>query len=163
MMLNKKNVILLISTILYISLIGFILPLVFISLDVNQSIYSYFDYLSDEGFFFLTYIVSTILFFPFIYSTLVKEKLSLSVRNIHKKRKNPRYYASVLFIIGIPITFWLIVGLVGYNSMYDHTPGLGEFANNGFLVLLFVLMYFCIIPALLLSAKKNKTRIQLNP
>ncbi|MBY8991433.1 MAG: hypothetical protein KGD58_11820 [Candidatus Lokiarchaeota archaeon] len=119
--------------------------------------------MSDAGSFFLIYIVSTILFFPFIYSTLVKEKLSLSVRNINKRGKNPRYYAIVLYIIGIPIMFWLIVGLMGYYKMYDHTPGLGELANNGFLVLLLILMYFCIIPALLLSAKKNKIDAQLNP
>ena len=162
-MLSKKKIILLIFSIFYISLVGFILPLVFISFDLNQSIYSYFEEVSDAGSFFLIYIVSTICFFPFIYSTLVKEKLSLSVRNINKRRKNPRYYAMILFIIGIPIMFWLIVGLMGYYTMYDHTPGLGELANNGFLVLLFVLMYFCIIPALLLSAKKNKIDAQLNP
>jgi len=162
-MLSKKKIILLIFSIFYISLVGFILPLVFISFDLNQSIYSYFEEVSDAGSFFLIYIVSTICFFPFIYSTLVKEKLSLSVRNINKRGKNPRYYAMILYIIGIPIMFWLIVGLMGYYKMYDHTPGLGELANNGFLVLLLVLMYFCIIPALLLSAKKNKIDAQLNP
>lgn len=162
-MLIKKKIILLIIAVFYISLIGFILPLVFISFDLNQSIYSYFEEVSDAGSFFLIYIVSTILFFPFIYSTLVKEKLSLSVRNSKKRGKNPRYYAVILFIIGIPILFWLIVGFLGYIKMYDHTPGLGELANNGFLVLLILLMYFCIIPAILLSAKKNKTSSQLNP
>ena len=163
MMLDKKKVILLTCAILYISLVVFILPLVFISFDLNQSIFKDFEDFADEGSFFLIYIVSTILFFPFIYSTLVKEKLSLSVRNINKKGKNPRYYAVILFIIGIPIMFWLIVGLVGYNLMYDHTPGLGEFVNNGFLVLFFVVIYFCIAPTLLLSFKKNKSSAQLNP
>lgn len=163
MMLNKKHVILLICIVLYISLTVFILPIIFIRFDLNSSIYNYFEELSDAGFFFLIYLVSTILFFPFIFSTLVKERLSLSVRNVDKRGKNPRYYATILFIIGIPILFWLIVGYIGYIKMYDHTPGLGELANNGFLVLLFVLMYFCIIPALVLSAKKNKTNAQLNP
>lgn len=162
-MLKKKTAILLIFAALYISLMVFILPYMFIIFDLNNSIYSYFEDLSRKGIFFSIYVVSTILFFPFIYSTLVKEKLSLSVRNIERRGKNPRYYAFILFLIGIPIMFWIVVGLIGYSSRADHTPGLGEFAKNGFLVLFFVLLYFCIIPALLLSAKKNKTNTQPNP
>jgi len=157
-MLDKKNVILMIFITAYISFMGLILPLLFIRFDLSQSVYSFFEDLKRDGLFFLLYIISTILFFPFIYSTLVKEKLSLSIRRVNKKGKNPRYYSILLFVIGIPIMCWLIAGCIGYNKIYGHTPGLGELVNNGFLVLLLVLLYFCLIPAFLLAAKKGKMR-----
>jgi len=155
-MQNKKKSILVISAIFYVSIIGFILPYMLIVLDLYYSVYDLNEKMASVGVFFFFYLMGTFLFFPFIYSTLIEEKLSLSIRNHRKEAKNPRYYAYILFIIGIPIMIWLIIGIRGYYSMSEFSGGLGELVHNGFLVMLIMLMYFCIIPALILSLKRNK-------
>jgi hypothetical protein len=156
MMWDKKKGILVIIAIFYIFIISFLIPYMLFVFDLHRSIYDFNENMASRGVFFFLYIVSTIIFFPFIYSTLTKQKLSLNIRNTKKKAKNPRYYASILFIIGIPIMIWLIIGMFGYYSMSEFKGGLGEFAYNGFLVILFMLLYFCIIPALVLCLKKGK-------
>lgn len=155
-MQNKKKVILVISAIFYVSIIGFVLPYMLIVLDLYHSVYDSIEKMASVGVFFFSYLIGTFTFFPFIYSTITKEKLSLSLRNTRKKAKNPRYYASILFIIGIPVMIWLTVGTVGYYSISEFSYGLGELVLNGFLVMLIIFMYFCIIPALVLSFKKSK-------
>jgi len=156
MMQNKKKAILVISAIFYVSIIGFVLPYMLIVLDLYHSVYDSIEDMASTGVFFLSYLVGTFVFFPFIYSTITKEKLSLSLRSQRKNAKNPRYYASILFIIGIPIMIWLIIGACGYYSISEFSYGLGELVLNGFLVMLIMLMYFCIIPASILSFKKSK-------
>ena len=156
MMQNKKKAILVISAIFYVSIIGFLIPYMLIVLDLYYSVYDLIEEIASVGVFFFFYLIGTFFFFPLMYSTLIEEKLSLSIRNQRKKAKNPRYYASILFIVGIPIMIWLIIGTCGYYSMSEFSGGLGELVLNGFLVMLIMLMYFCIIPALILSFKKNK-------
>jgi len=156
MMQNIKKAILVISAIFYVSIIGFVLPYMIIVLDLYHSVYDSIEDMASVGIFFFSYLISTFIFFPFIYSTITKEKLSLSLRNQGKKAKNPRYYASILFIIGIPIMIWLIIGACGYYSISEFSYGLGELVLNGFLVMSIMLMYFCIIPALILSLKRGK-------
>ncbi|MHA1930979.1 MAG: hypothetical protein ACW96X_00470 [Promethearchaeota archaeon] len=73
-----------------------------------------------------------------------------------KKQKNPRYYASILFLIGLPIMVWLYLGFLGYYSVTEVSGGLGDFVQNGFLVCLILLFYFCICPAIVLGLKKNR-------
>lgn len=155
-MQNIKKAILVISAIFYVSIIGFVLPYMIIVLDLYHSVYDSIEDMASVGIFFFSYLIGTFIFFPFIYSTITKEKLSLSLRNQGKKAKNPRYYASILFIIGIPIMIWLIIGACGYYSISEFSYGLGELVLNGFLVMSIMLMYFCIIPALILSLKRGK-------
>jgi len=156
MMQNKKKTILVISAIFYISIMGFVLPFMLIVLDLYHTVYDLNEEIASVGVFFFLYLMGTFFFFPFIYSTLIEEKLSISIRNKRKNAKNPRYYASILFIIGIPIMIWLIIGTIGHYSISEFSGGLGELVFNGFLVMLIMLMYFCIIPALILSLKKGK-------
>lgn len=156
MMQNKKKAILVISAIFYVSIIGFVLPYMLIVLDLYHSVYDLNEKMASGGVFFFFWLIGTFFFFPFIYSTITKEKLSMSLRNQRKNAKNPRYYASILFIIGIPIMIWLIIGTIWYYSISEFSYGLGELVLNGFLVMLIMLMYFCIIPASILSFKKSK-------
>jgi len=161
-MQNKKKAILVISAIFYVSIISFLVPYMLIAFDQYNLVYDLHEEMASTGVFFFLYVVGTFFFFPFIYSTITKEKLSLSLRNTSKKAKNPRYYASILFIIGIPIMIWLTIGTVGYYSLREFTGGLGELVCNGFIVMLIMLMYFCIIPALVLGFKKSKNRVLPN-
>jgi len=158
-MQNKKKAILGISAIFYVSIMSFLVPYMLIAFDQYNQVYDIHEDLASAGVFFFLYIMGTFFFFPFIFSTITKEKLSLSTRNSRKEAKNPRYYASILFIIGIPIMIWLIIGFVGYYSLSEFNGGLGELVQNGFITLLIILMYFCIIPALLLAFKKSKNSI----
>lgn len=145
-----------IPILIYFSIIGFVIPFIVIKFGFYLSIYALFEDLSTNGTFFVIYLSSTFFFFPFIYSTLVKERLSLNIRDQNKKRKNPRQLALILFVFGIPLMIWCIFGLVGHYSMTEFPGGIGQFIQNGFLVLLIVLMDFCIIPGIILSLKKNK-------
>ncbi|MFW9825874.1 MAG: hypothetical protein ACFFE4_23245 [Candidatus Thorarchaeota archaeon] len=154
--MNKKSVILLIVAIVYVILVGILVPTLIEYFNLFPTMYSYFFQLSRVGVFFFTYLMSTFFFFPFIYSTLVKEKLSFNIDTSKKKQKNPRYYAKILFLIGLPILIWLIYWNIGYYSITDVSGGLGEFVVNGFLVCIFVLLYFCIFPAIILALKKNR-------
>ena len=155
-MQNRNKAILVISAIFYVSIIGIILPYMLIVLDLYHSVYDLNEEMASVGVFFFFWIIGNFFFFPLIYSTLIKEKLSISIRNKRKEAKNPRYYASILLIIGIPIMIWLIIGSVKYYSISEFSGGLGELVFNGFLVMSIILMYFCIIPALFLSLKKDK-------
>jgi len=154
--MNKKQLKLLIGSVIFISTLGALIPILITSFDLYGGIYDYFAGLAHVGVFFFIYLISTFFFFPFIYSTLVKEKLSFNIVNSKKKQKNPRYYAHILFIIGLPILSWLILGNLGYYSITEVSGGLGDFVLNGFLVSLIVLLYFCIFPAIALALKKNK-------
>lgn len=153
-MQNKKKAIL-ISGVSYVSIVGFVIPYMLIVLDLYNSVNDWVDDMANNGVFFFFYLIGTFFFFPLVYSTLVEEKLSVSIKK-RKKAKNPRYSASILFIIGIPIMILLIIGTVGYYSTSEFSGGLGELVFNGYLVMLIMLMYFCIIPALILSLKKGK-------
>jgi hypothetical protein len=154
-MRHKKLLLIGIFGILSISLIGIIIPLAVINLNLQNVIYAQFLRWSSVGVFFFLYIIGTLFFFPFIYSTLTKAKLSLSVRNIKKKGGNPRFTSAILFLFGLPVIFWLIMGNIGYYAIYGFSGGLGELAVNGFLVCIILVMYFCIIPALILGLKKK--------
>lgn len=154
--MNKRQFLLLIGSIVYIIILGSIIPILIIYLNLFGAIYNYFAGVAQVGVFFFLYLLSTFFFFPFIYSTLVQEKLSFNIVSSKKKQKNPRYYASILFVIGLPIMIWLILGNIGYYSITEVIGGLGDFVLNGFLVCLVVLFYFCIFPAIILSLKKNR-------
>jgi hypothetical protein len=155
----KKKVISIIVTVIYFFFMGIILPYLLIFFDLSQAIYDWNDEMGLKGVFFFFFLMSGFFFFPFIYSTLMEEKLSLSIKKSKNEVKNPRYYSTVLFIIGIPIMIWLIIGMVGYYSVSEFSGGLGEFVFNGFLVMLVMLIYFCIIPAIILSLKKGRKKI----
>ncbi|KKK41977.1 hypothetical protein LCGC14_0827760 [marine sediment metagenome] len=143
---------------IYFSIIGIIVPFLVIEFRFYLSVYTLFEEWASRGFFFSIYLISTFFFFPFIYSTLVKERLSfnINIKKRDKKRMNPRQFGIILFVIGIPLMIWFLLGLVGYYSITEVNGGLGQLVQNGFLVLLIVLMYFCIFPAIILSLKKNK-------
>jgi hypothetical protein len=100
--------------------------------------------------------MSTFIFFPFIYSTHIKEKLSFNIDRRGKRPRNPRFYSSLLFLIGLPILIWLILGFLGYYSITEVSGGLGDIVQNGFLVSIIVLFYFIIIPGIVLGVKKNR-------
>ncbi len=155
-MINKKQLKLLLGSFIYILILGFLIPYLISSFGFFDEIYNYFSRLAQIGVFFFLYLMGTFFFFPFMYSTLVKEKLSFNIVNSKKQKKNPRYYASILFLIGLPIMIWLILGNLGYYSITEVSGGLGDFVRNGFLVSLFVLLYFCIFPAITLGLKKNR-------
>ena len=155
-MQNRKKVNLVIFAILYISIIGIIVPFMLIALDLYYLVNDWVERTAIKGVFFFFWLIGTFFFFPFMYSTLIEEKLSMSIRNKRKEAKNPRYYASILFIIGIPIMIWLLIGTIGYYSISEFSGGLGELVFNGYLVMLIMLLYFCIFPALILSLKKGK-------
>jgi hypothetical protein len=59
-----------------------------------------------------------------------------------------------MFVLGIPLVLLSILGNVGYYSIAEFHGGLGELAYNGFLVLFFILLYFFIFPALVLTTRK---------
>ncbi|MHA2281590.1 MAG: hypothetical protein ACXAC5_12155 [Promethearchaeota archaeon] len=151
--MNKKSLKFLIGSVIYILTLGLLIPILVSVFDLFGQIYDYFADLAYAGVFFFIYLIGTFFFFPFIYSTLVKGKLSFNIERKNKKQKNPRYYAFILFLIGLPILIWLILGNLGYYSIKEVSGGLGEFALNGFLVSLIVLLYFCICPALILGLK----------
>ena len=155
----KKKVILIIFTLIYFLFMGIVFPYLLIYFDLSQAIYDWNDKMALKGVFFFFFLMSGFFFFPFIYSTLMEEKLSLSIKKRKKETKNPRYYSSVLFIIGIPIMIWLIIAIVGYYTVSEFSGGFGEFVFNGFLVMLIMLIYFCIIPAIILSLKKGRQNI----
>jgi len=155
----KKKVILIIFTLIYFLFMGIVFPYLLIYFDLNQAIYDWNDKMALKGVFFFFFLMSGFFFFPFTYSTLMEEKLSLSIKKRKKETKNPRYYSSVLFIIGIPIMIWLIIAIVGYYTVSEFSGGFGEFVFNGFLVMLIMLIYFCIIPAIILSLKKGRQNI----
>jgi hypothetical protein len=154
--MNKKQLILLIGSIIYISILGFLVPILIITFDLYGKIYDFFADLARVGVFFFLFLMTTFFFFPFIYSTLVKEKLSFNIERGRKKQKNPRFYAFILFLIGAPILIWLILGNLGYYSFTEVSGGLGDFVLNGFLVSLVVVLYFCIFPGIILGLKKNR-------
>ncbi|MFX1455017.1 MAG: hypothetical protein ACFFDB_06540 [Promethearchaeota archaeon] len=154
--MNRKSLISLIGAIAYVILLGILVPTLIEYFNLYTLIYDYFAQLSRGGVFFFAYLMSTFFFFPFIYSTLVKEKLSFNIDTSKKKQRNPRFYAKILFLIGLPILIWLIYGNIGYYSITDVSGGLGEFVVNGFLVCVFVLLYFCIFPAIILGLKKDR-------
>ena len=155
-MQNRKKVNLVIFAILYVSIIGIIVPFMLIALDLYHSVYDFNEKMGFKGVFFFIYLIGTFFFFPFIYSTLKEEKLSFSIGRSRKKAKNPRYYGLILLIIGIPIMIWLIIGMAKYYSISEFSGGLGELVFDGFLVMLIMLMYFCIFPAFILSFKTGK-------
>ena len=155
--MNKRQIILLIVGIAYVIILGSIVPVIIINLNLYGQIYNFFAGLAQDGFFFLIFLFSTFLFFPFIYSTHVKGKLSFNVDVKGKKKKNPRFYSSILFLIGLPIMIWLILGTLGYYSITEPSGGLGDFILNGFLVSLIVLFYIIIIPGIVLGLKKNRS------
>ena len=111
-MVNRKKLGLMSIGILYIFVMGFIFPYLIINHRIHHNIYNYFSDVASEGIFFLLFVVSTIFFFPFIYSTITKEKLSLSVRNIKKKGRNPRNSAIILLVIGGPIMVWFALWMM---------------------------------------------------
>lgn len=152
----KKQFKLLIGSIIYISTLGFLIPFLISKFDLFGEIYDFFGRLASAGFFFFLFLMSTFFFFPFIYATMVKEKLSFNIERSKKKQKNPRFYASILIVIGLPIMIWLILGNLGYYSITEVSGGLGNFIHNGFLVSFIVLQYFCILPAIILGLKKNR-------
>jgi len=154
--MNKRQIILLIVGIAYVIILGSIVPVIIINLNLYGQIYNFFAGLARDGLFFFLYLISTFFFFPFIYSTHVKGKLSFNVDVKGKKKKNPRFYSSILFLIGLPIMIWLILGNFGYYSITEVSGGLGDFILNGFLVSLIVLSYIIIIPAIVLGLKKNR-------
>ncbi|MFX1325422.1 MAG: hypothetical protein ACFE8N_10725 [Promethearchaeota archaeon] len=156
-MVNKKKLGYLIIGCLYITVIGFIVPYLIINFRIHSLIFDYFSDVASDGMFFLLFVASTILFYPFIYSTITKGKLSLSIRNIKKKGRNPRNSAIILLVFGIPIMIWLIVGSHWYFTSTEFEGGFGIFAKNGFLVLLIIVIYFCVAPGIVLSLKKKKT------
>ena len=152
----KKILRFFVAILIYFSITGFGIPFIIIKFRFYYSMYALFEDLGTTGIFFAIYLISTFFFFPFIYSTLIKERLSLNIRNEDKKRKNPQQLAVILFIIGIPLLIWFLFGLVGHYSITEFHGGMGQLVQNGFLVLIIILMYFCIIPGIVLSLKKNK-------
>ncbi|KKM08277.1 hypothetical protein LCGC14_1725480 [marine sediment metagenome] len=152
----KKVFRFIVPLLIYFSITGFVIPFIVIKFGFYYGMYALFEDLGTTGLFFAIYLVSTFFFFPFIYSTLIKERLSLNIRNQDKKRKNPRQLAVILFIIGIPLMIWFLFGLVGHYSITEFQGGMGQLVQNGFLVLIIILIYFCIIPGIVLSLKKNK-------
>lgn len=154
--MNKRQIILLIVGIAYVIILGSIVPVIIINLNLYGQIYNFFAGLAQDGLFFFLFLISTFLFFPFIYSTHVKGKLSFNVDVKGKKKKNPRFYSSILFLIGLPIMIWLIHGILGYYSITEVSGGLGDLVLNGFLVSLIVILYFLIFPAIVLGLKKNR-------
>ncbi|MHA2401170.1 MAG: hypothetical protein ACXADU_20090 [Promethearchaeota archaeon] len=154
--MNKKNIIFLVVSIVYITIVAVLLPIIIIQFDLYKLIYDFFADIASVGTFFLLFLVSTIFFYPFIYSTLVKGGFSLNIRDSKKKRKNPRSLGLKLFVVGIPLIILVVLGIIGYYSIGDFHGGLGELVYNGFLIILVILLYFCIFPAFILSAQKNK-------
>jgi len=154
--MNKRQLILLIVGIVYVIILGSIVPILIINLNLFGPIYIFFDRLARDGFFFLIFLMSTFIFYPFIYATHVKEKLSFNVDSKGKKHRNPRFYSSFLFLIGLPFMIWLILGILGYYSITEVSGGLGDLVLNGFLVSLIVILYFFIFPAIVLGLKKNR-------
>jgi hypothetical protein len=158
--MNKRQSILLIGSIAYVIALSSIIPILIIQLNLFGSIYDYFAGLARDGLFFLLFLISTFLFFPFIYATSIKGKLSFNVDASKKnsKSRNPRYPATILLMIGLPIIVWLILGNLGYYSVTEVSGGMGDFIQNGFLVCLIILLYFCIIPGLILGLKKRDNK-----
>ena len=155
--MNKKQFLVLIGSLVYVIILGSIIPIIIINLNLFGSIYNFFAELANNGVFFVLWLLTTFFFFPFIYSTIVKEKLSFNVRSSKNKQKNPRYYAIILLLIGLHIMIWLIFGNLVYYSITEVSgDGLGVFIKNGFLVCLIVLLYFCIFPGIVLGLKKNR-------
>ena len=115
MMINTKKLMqrsksIWIIALCYISIIGFIIPFMIIALNWYQVMYDIFERMATVGVFFTLYLISTLLFFPFIYSTLLQEKRSYEGKKSKKRIKQPRLYGYLLFIISIPLVIWLIVG-----------------------------------------------------
>lgn len=161
-MQTKKNTFLLIIAICYLSIIGIVLPYMIITLNWNSILQDLFRRLAKGGVFFTLYLFATLLFFPITYTTLLQEKQSHDTKNKKNKVRKPPFYAYILFVISIPIMLWLVVGIIGYYSVTDYTGGMDEFARNGFLTLFLVLLYYCIIPAIILSLKRGKNSLKLN-
>jgi hypothetical protein len=151
--MNKKNIFLLIIAATYICTLGFLVP--YIIIIFNLPLYDFIEDLSAMGVLFFLCLISTFVFVPFIYSTLVKERLSFNINKANKNGKSPRYYARILFLIGIPVMIWLIIGNLRFYSTTVFVGGMALFVHNGFLVLVILIMYFCIIPAIVLGLKKN--------
>jgi hypothetical protein len=84
--MNKRQILLFFGGISYVIILGSVIPILIINLNLFGSIYDYFAVLARDGLFFLLYLISTFFFFPFIYSTLVKGKLSFNV-DVNKKKK----------------------------------------------------------------------------
>ena len=154
--MNRRQVLLLVASIAYVVLLSSIVPILISFFNLFEFIYDYFAELAGAGVFFVIYLMGTFFFFPFIYSTLIREKLSINIDKVNKKERNPRYYATILFLIGFPIMVWLILGNLEYYSITDNRGGLGIFILNGFLVCLITVFYFCIAPAIVLGLKKNR-------
>ncbi|MHA1914636.1 MAG: hypothetical protein ACW986_11160 [Promethearchaeota archaeon] len=153
-MLIKKKISFLVGSIVYITMILVFFPIIIVLFDLYKSIYDIFADMASVGFFFLLFLVSTIFFFPFIYSTIVKGGLSLNIRAEKKGKKNPRFLGLTMFVIGIPLIILTIFGIAGYYSIGEFRGGLGELVYNGFLITFIVLLYFCIFPAFILSTRK---------
>lgn len=154
--MNRRQVLLFVPSIAYVVVLSAIVPILVSYFNLFGLIYNYFAELAGDGVFFVIYLLGTVFFFPFIYSTHVREKLSINLDKAKKAKRKPRYYATILFLIGLPIMVWLILGNLGYYSITDNIGGLGVFIQNGFLVSLITLTYFCIAPAIVLGLKKNR-------
>ncbi|MHA2008070.1 MAG: hypothetical protein ACXABO_12665 [Promethearchaeota archaeon] len=158
--MKKKNIFLLIGEIIYFCALGFLVPHLLTIFNLVIPIYIVFEDLAGGGFFFFLYLMGTIVFFPFIYSTLSKGRLSFNIKKTIKNGKASCYQGLILFMIGIPIMIWLTLANLGYYSIITFTGGLAILVYNGFLVLIILLMYFCIIPAFILFFMGNIQRFE---
>lgn len=154
--MNRKQALLLVVSITFVVILSAIVPILISYFNLFGLIYNYFYELAGDGVFFVIYLLGTFLFFPFIYSTSVRGKLSINIDKAKRAKRNPRYYATILSLIGLPILVWLTLGNLGYYSIRDNSGGLGDFILNGFLVCLIFLSYYCIAPAIILGLKKNR-------
>ena len=83
--MNKKQLKLFIGAIIYISLLGFLVPFIVFSLDLFQVIYDFIGRLVPTGAFFILFLLANFIFPPFIYSTFFDEKISYESRLIFRK------------------------------------------------------------------------------
>lgn len=154
----KKHLTLLIFALLFIGIVGILIPILLIYTGLYRSIYITFEDLAPEGIFFFLYMISIIIFLPYLLSISATEKWWLGKKRSSRKFRRNRTLGYILLIIGVPVLTWLIIAAIRYYSITEFIGGLGEFVYNGFLVLSFMCVLFLVIPGLLLSLRRIEER-----
>jgi len=150
----KKNIVILIIGVIYLIFMTFGIIITTVSNDFYHKIYNSVAEIAEIGIFFFIFIFVLLIVIPGIYLNFIMDKKNFNLKESKKtKAKNRSILGIFLLIIGIPLVIWSMIGVHRYYIITEFYGGLGEFALNGFLVLLTICIFFFVIPGVILAIR----------
>jgi len=150
----KKKIVVLIIAAIYLTFMIFGIIITAVSNYFYHKIYNSIAEIAQIGIFFFIYIFIILIAIPGIYLNFIVDKKNFNLKESKKKdAKNKSNLGIFLVIIGIPLVIWSMIGVHRYYIITEFYGGLGEFALNGFLVLLTICIFFFVIPGLILAIR----------